>query len=136
MVIAMAGLIPAFFAKGESKTAQRHLGAVFIKALTLVQHVAGTLALPFPAALKQGLKLDAADPMGVFPHSPAPSTSRTKAAEASMSTNAAMRHALVVVVVVVVLLLAILQSEIHVVSPWTNYIYATIDEEGKGDFLN
>jgi hypothetical protein len=93
MVIAMAGLIPAFFAKGESKTAQRHLGAVFIKALTLVQHVAGTLALPFPAALKQGLKLDAADPMGVFPHSPAPSTSRTKAAEASKSTNTATRHA-------------------------------------------
>lgn len=61
MVMAIAGLIPAFLAKGESTTAQRHLGAVLINAVTLVQQVGGTLALAFPAALKQELKLAAAD---------------------------------------------------------------------------
>lgn len=61
MVIAIPGLIPACFAKGDSKTAQRHFGAVLINALTLVQQVGGTLALAFPAAAKHGLKLVAAD---------------------------------------------------------------------------
>jgi hypothetical protein len=94
IVIAMAGLIPACFARGESKTAQRHLGDILIMAPTLVQHVGGTLALAFPAALKQGLKLAAADLMGVFPHSPAASTTKA-AAQASMNANTATRHALV-----------------------------------------
>lgn len=78
MPIAIAGFIPAWIANGESKTAQRHFGAVLIKALTLVQHIGGTLALAFPPAAKHGLKLRAADRIGVFPHSPAPSTSRTE----------------------------------------------------------
>ena len=73
MPIAIAGLIPALIAKGESKTAQRHFGAVVIKALTLVQHMGGTLALGFPPAAKHGLKLSAADRIGVLPHAPAAS---------------------------------------------------------------
>lgn len=74
IVIAMAGLIPACFVKGDSKTAQRHFGAVLINAPTFEQQRGGTLAFAFPAALKHGLKLVAADLIGVLPHSPAPST--------------------------------------------------------------
>jgi hypothetical protein len=94
IVIAIAGLIPACFAKGDNKTAQRHLGAVLIKAPTLVQQVGGTLAFAFPAALKQGLKLAAADLIGVFPHSPAASTSPIKPFKTSMNTNMNTKHGL------------------------------------------
>lgn len=78
MLMATAGFIPAFIANGESNTAHKHLGAVVIKALTLVQHIGGTLALALLPAPKQGLKLSAADRIGVFPHSPAASTSVIK----------------------------------------------------------
>ena len=71
IVIAIAGLIPACFAKGDSRTAQRHRGSVLINPLTLVQQVGGTFAVAFFAALKQGLKLAAAERIGVLPHSPA-----------------------------------------------------------------
>lgn len=77
MVIAIAGFIPACFAKGDNKTAQRHLGAALIKAPTFEQQIGGTGDLAFPAAPKQGLKLAAADLIGVFPHSPAASISFT-----------------------------------------------------------
>lgn len=96
MVIAIPGLIPACFAKGDSKTAQRHFGAVLINALTLVQQVGGTLALAFPAAAKHGLKLVAADWMGVFPHSPAAPARSKKACETS-------KHAIKVAKLVVIL---------------------------------
>ena len=71
IVMATAGLIPAFPAKGESRTAQRHLGAVLINALTFPQQIGVTLALALRAAPKQGLKLVAAALIGVLPHSPA-----------------------------------------------------------------
>ncbi|KVH96130.1 hypothetical protein Ccrd_001794 [Cynara cardunculus var. scolymus] len=83
MLIAIAGFIPAFRANGESKTAQRHFGAVLIKTFTFVQHIGGTLALAFPPAPKHGLKLSAADRMGVLPHSPAAATSVTKVGAAN-----------------------------------------------------
>ena len=86
-VIPIAALIPACFAKGDNKTAQRHLGEVLIMALTLVQQAGGTLALAFPAALKQGLKLAAAVLIGVFPHSPAASIPPIKAFKVSTNTN-------------------------------------------------
>ncbi|KAF9673829.1 hypothetical protein SADUNF_Sadunf10G0064600 [Salix dunnii] len=70
MVRAIPGLIPACFARGDSIIAHRHFGAVLIKAATLEQQVGGTAALAFPAAPKHGLKLAAADLIGVFPHSP------------------------------------------------------------------
>lgn len=94
MVIAIPGLIPACFAKGDNKTAQRHFGAVLIKAPTLEQQVGGTWAAAFPAALKHGLKLAAAVLIGVFPHSPAASTSFTKAFETTRNANTAARQAL------------------------------------------
>lgn len=90
--IAIPGLIPAFLAKGDNKTAQRHLGALFINAPTLLQQAGGAFALPFFAAARHGLKLAAADPMGVFPHSPAPSTPLIKVFEATKTTNTATRH--------------------------------------------
>lgn len=92
IVIAMAGLIPACFAKGDNKTAHRHFGAVLIKAPTLVQQVGGTLALTFLAELKHGLKLVAADLIGVFPHSPAAPTSSKNALEATRNTNTQTRQ--------------------------------------------
>lgn len=90
----MAGLIPACFAKGDNKTAHRHFGAVLIKAPTLVQQVGGTLALTFLAELKHGLKLVAADLIGVFPHSPAAPTSSKNALEATRNTNTQTRQPL------------------------------------------
>lgn len=81
IAIAMPGLIPAFLANGDNNTAHRHLGAVFINAPTLAQHMGGTLALAFLATLKHGLKLAAAVGIGVRPHSPAPWTLWTKACE-------------------------------------------------------
>ncbi|CAI0552822.1 unnamed protein product [Linum tenue] len=67
MVMATPGLIPACLAKGDSSTAQRHLGAALISPPTLEQHAGGTAALAFRAALKHGLRLAAAAPIGVFP---------------------------------------------------------------------
>ena len=93
-VIPIAGLIPACFAKGDNKTAQRHLGEVLIKALILVQQAGGTLALAFPAAFKQGLKLAAAVLIGVFPHSPAASIPPIKAFKVSTNTNTTAKDAL------------------------------------------
>lgn len=95
IVIAIAGLIPACFAKGDNKTAQRHFGAVFIRAPTLVQQVGGTFALKFPAALKHGLKLVAADLIGVLPHSPAASTCWIQTLVATRNTNINTRQGLV-----------------------------------------
>ena len=77
MPIAIPGLIPACFANGDNKIAQRHLGEVLSKAPTLEQQVGGTFAFAFPAAPKHGLKLAAADLIEVLPHSPAASTSLT-----------------------------------------------------------
>ncbi|PON79219.1 hypothetical protein PanWU01x14_013350 [Parasponia andersonii] len=87
IVIAMPGLIPACLAKGESKTAHRHLGALLIKAPTLAQQAGGTLAPALPAALRHGLRLAAADLIGVIPHSPAASTSQRKAFETSKNIS-------------------------------------------------
>ena len=94
MVMAIPGLIPAFFAKGDSNTAQRHFGAVLIKGPTLEQQDGGTAALAFPAALKHGLRLAAAVQIGVFPHSPAALTSHMKTFEATKQTNIATTQAL------------------------------------------
>ena len=94
IVIPIAALIPACFAKGDNKTAQRHLGEVLIKALILVQQAGGTLALAFPAAFKQGLKLAAAVLIGVFPHSPAASIPPIKAFKVSTNTNTTAKDAL------------------------------------------
>lgn len=73
IVMAIPGLIPACFANGDKRTAHRHLGAVLSNAPTLAQQAGGTFALAFPAAPRHGLKLAAADPIGVLPHSPAAS---------------------------------------------------------------
>lgn len=78
IVMAIAGLIPAFFARGDRRTAQRHLGALFINALTLVQHAGVTLALTLEAAPRHGLRLVAAAFIGVRPHSPAAFAHPTK----------------------------------------------------------
>jgi hypothetical protein len=94
MVMAIPGLIPACFAKGDNRTAQRHFGAVLIKAATLEQQAGGTAALAFPAAPKHGLKLAAADLIGVFPHSPAALTSLIIAFEATRTTNTVTTQAL------------------------------------------
>ena len=94
MVMAIPGLIPACFAKGDNRTAQRHFGAVLIKAVTLEQQAGGTAALAFPAAPKHGLKLAAADLIGVFPHSPAALTSLIIAFEATRTTNTVTTQAL------------------------------------------
>jgi len=77
MVIAVARLILACLARGDNRTAQRHFGAVLSKAPTLAQQAKGTFAFTLLTALKQGLRLAAADPIGVFPHSPAPSAPKT-----------------------------------------------------------
>lgn len=60
IVIAIPGLIPALLAKGDRRTAHKHLGAVLNNALTFVQQFGVTLACTFPAAPMQGLKLVAA----------------------------------------------------------------------------
>ncbi|CAN1137698.1 hypothetical protein LINPERHAP2_LOCUS10228 [Linum perenne] len=72
MVIAVPGLIPACFARGDNRTAQRHLGAALISPPTLEQHAGGTGALGFLAAPKQGLRLAAADLIGVLPQAEPP----------------------------------------------------------------
>ena len=90
--IAMAGMIPACFAKGDNKTAQRHLGAVLIKAPSFEQHIGGGLALPFRAAPRQGVKLAAADRIGVLPHTPAASVSSIRVSETSKNTNKATKQ--------------------------------------------
>lgn len=74
-VMAMAGFIPACLAKGDKNTAHKHLGDLVIRRETTVQHADGTLALPSLEAAKHGLKLAAAVLVGVFPHSPAATTS-------------------------------------------------------------
>ncbi|CAN0880883.1 hypothetical protein LINGRAHAP2_LOCUS13901 [Linum grandiflorum] len=61
MVIAIPGLIPACFANGDNRTAQRHLGAALISPLTLEQHAGGTGPLGFLVAPKQELRLAATD---------------------------------------------------------------------------
>lgn len=71
IVMAIPGLIPACLAKGERRTAHKHLGAVFIKAATFEQHGGETLALTFRAAAKQAVMLAVAEGIGVLPHSPA-----------------------------------------------------------------
>ena len=80
--------------QSDNRTAQRHFGAVLIKAVTLEQQAGGTAALAFPAAPKHGLKLAAADLIGVFPHSPAALTSLIKAFEATRTTNTVTTQAL------------------------------------------
>ncbi|KAE8667269.1 hypothetical protein F3Y22_tig00112428pilonHSYRG00051 [Hibiscus syriacus] len=88
MEIATPGMIPACFANGDNKMAQRHLGDVRIKAPTLAQHAGGTLALAFRDAPKHGLKLAAADLIGVLPHAPpAAPTSRTNVSKLTRNTN-------------------------------------------------
>lgn len=77
-VMAIAGLIPTFFARGDRRTVQRHLGALFINALTLVQHAGDTFALTLEAATRHGLRLVAAAFIGIRPHSPAASAHPTK----------------------------------------------------------
>lgn len=103
MVMAIPGLIPACFARGDSNTAQRHFGAVLIKEPTLEQQVGGTAALALPAALKHGLKLAAADLIGVFPHSPAALTSHMKTFEATKQANITTTQALMLLLIVSIL---------------------------------
>jgi len=91
MVIAVARLILACLARGDNRTAQRHLGAVLSKAPTLVQQAKGTFAFTLLAALRQGLRLAAADPIGVFPHSPAPSAPKINTSDANTKTSTATR---------------------------------------------
>lgn len=57
IVIAIPG---SLLAKGDRRTAHKHLGAVLNNALTFVQQFGVTLALTLPAAPMQGLKLVAA----------------------------------------------------------------------------
>ena len=92
MPMAIPGMIPACFANGDSKIAQRHFGEALSKAPTLAQQAGGTLALAFLAAPKHGLKLAAADLMGVLPHSPAASTSLTNTSELIRNTNKPTRQ--------------------------------------------
>jgi len=94
MVIAVAGLIFACLARGDKRTAQRHLGAVLSKAPTLAQQANGTFALTLLTAPKHGLRLAAADPIGVFPHSPAPSASKINTSDANRNIRNATRRAL------------------------------------------
>ncbi|CAI0458388.1 unnamed protein product [Linum tenue] len=79
MVMATPGLIPACLAKGDSSTAQRHLGAALISPPTFEQHAGGTAALAFRAALKHGLRLAAAALIGVFPQALPPPPRRPAA---------------------------------------------------------
>ena len=102
--MAIPGLIPACFARGDSNTAQRHFGAVLIKEPTLEQQVGGTAALALPAALKHGLKLAAADLIGVFPHSPAALTSHMKTFEATKQANITTTQALMLLLIIVSIL--------------------------------
>jgi hypothetical protein len=81
-VIAIAGLIFACLARGDKRTEQRHLGEVLSKAPTLAQQAGETFALTLRVAPKHGLKLAAADPIGVLPHSPAASLSIIKTLDA------------------------------------------------------
>jgi len=96
MEIAIPGLMPASFAAGDSRTAQRHLGAVRINALTLAQHGGGALAPGFLAASKQGLKLAAASSTGVYPHSPAAVATSKQSSEANRKTIKAVKLVLIV----------------------------------------
>ncbi|CAI0458349.1 unnamed protein product [Linum tenue] len=80
IVMATPGLIPACLAKGDSSTAQRHLGAALISPPTFEQHAGGTAALAFRAALKHGLRLAAAALIGVFPQALPPPPPRRPAA--------------------------------------------------------
>ena len=95
MVTAIAGLIFARFARGDNRTAQRHLGAVLSKAPVLAQQAGGTLALTLRVAPKHGLRLAAADPMGVLPHSPAASTFQMKPSKANTSIITMTKRALI-----------------------------------------
>lgn len=91
-VIAVVGLILACFASGDNRTAQRHLGEVLSKAPTLAQHAGGTFALTLRVAPKHGLRLAAADPIGVLPHSPAASASKINTSDATRNiTTVAMK---------------------------------------------
>nr|KYP52764.1 hypothetical protein KK1_025298 [Cajanus cajan] len=92
--MAVAGLILACFARGDRRTAQRHLGAVLSKAPTLAQHAKGTFAFTLLTAPKHGLRLAAADPIGVLPHSPAPSASKITSSDANTSTTTVTNKAL------------------------------------------
>ncbi|KAE8710114.1 hypothetical protein F3Y22_tig00110327pilonHSYRG00033 [Hibiscus syriacus] len=88
MAIAIPGMIPACFANGDNNKAQRHLGEVRIKAPTLAQQAGGTLALAFRDAPKHGLKLAAADLIGVLPQAPpAAPTFRTNVWKLTRNTN-------------------------------------------------
>ena len=92
MVMAVAGLILACLARGDKRTAQRHLGAVLSKAPTLAQQANGTFAFTLLTAPKHGLRLAAADPIGVFPHSPpAPSASKINTSDANRNISNATR---------------------------------------------
>lgn len=91
-VRAISGLTPACFAKGDSKTAQMHLGALVIRPRSTLQQAGGTFALTFPTALRQGPRLAAADLIEILPHSPAPSTSFVKPQlEVTSNTSKATR---------------------------------------------
>lgn len=92
MAIAIPGMIPACFANGDNKIAQRHLGEVLSKAPTLAQQAGGTLALAFRAAPRHGLKLAAADLIGVLPHPPAAPTSLTNAFKLIQNKNKTTRQ--------------------------------------------
>jgi len=93
-VIAIAGLILACLAIGDKRTEQRHLGEVLIKAPTLAQQTGGTFALTLRTAPKHGLRLAAADPIGVLPHSPAASLSKINTFDANRNITTVARKVL------------------------------------------
>jgi hypothetical protein len=93
-VIAIAGLILACLARGDKRTEQRHLGEVLSKAPTLAQHAGETFALTLRVAPKHGLKLAAADPIGVLPHSPAASLSIINTLDAKRNITIVARKVL------------------------------------------
>ncbi|KAI5419117.1 hypothetical protein KIW84_043347 [Lathyrus oleraceus] len=94
MVIAIARLILACLARGDKRTEQRHFGEVESKAPTLLQHAGETFALTLREASKHGLRLAAAEPIGVFPHSPALSVSMINKLEANRNITTVARKVL------------------------------------------
>src|SRR4051812_31090097 len=78
MVMATAGLTPAWRAVLDSMTAQRHLG-LFPMLRIWAQQLAGTAARGFCVAAAHGASLSAILSAGTRPHSPAPRAAPTPA---------------------------------------------------------
>ena len=91
MVMATAGLTPAFRAVPDSMTAQRHLGFRPM-ARTCAQQDGGTAARGSCVAAAHGASLSATWSTGVRPHSPAPCAVSIPARPATRSIAMTQMH--------------------------------------------